>query len=167
MKTLRKGVISMMIAIMLLVSTGCYGHFPLTKAVYRTNGNVGGQIQGDSTQKHFFQSLVMWVFIIIPVYGVAMFVDAIVLNVMEFWTGNVVQIGSADQNGVHYAFVPSADGREATLTLSREGKVLNTTHFIRVSDKVMEVRNANGQVTGKLLRNGTSVDWQQAALPAS
>ncbi len=129
-RMLRKTTIIAMIALWMFVSIGCYGHFPLTRAVYRTNGNVGGEVQGDSTKKHFLQSLVMWVFIIIPVYGVSMFVDAIVLNVMEFWSGNVVQIGAAeDHDGVHYAFTPSADGRTATITLSRDGRVMQSTQL--------------------------------------
>ncbi|MEN6624902.1 MAG: DUF3332 family protein [Candidatus Sumerlaeia bacterium] len=163
-RSLRKGLIISMIAVWMFVSLGCYGRFPLTRAVYRTNGNVGGQIQGDSTQKKIFQSIVMWVFIIIPVYGVAMFVDAIVLNVMEFWTGNVVQIGSVERDGVQYAFVPSADGKEATLTLSRNGQVINTTRFTRVSDKEMQVRDAQGKLTGKLLRDATGAVQYQAAM---
>ncbi|MCE5231355.1 DUF3332 family protein [bacterium] len=167
MKALRKGIIISMIAIMMLVSTGCYGHFPLTKAIYRTNGNIGGEVNVDSSKRNIVRSLVMWVFIIFQVYSIGALVDVIVLNVMEFWTGNVVQIGSADRDGIHYAFVPSADGREATLTLSRDGKVLNTTHFVRISDKVMEVRNADGRVTGKLLRGANGIDWQQAAQPAA
>ena len=45
------------------MTVGCYGKFPLTRAVYRINGNV--------SDNAFVQSAVFWLFVIVPVYGVA------------------------------------------------------------------------------------------------
>lgn len=77
-----------MLLVILLVSvsiTGCYGKFQLTKKVYEWNGQVGDK---------FVNSIVMWILYFVPVYGIAGFLDIAVLNVIEFWTGtNPVALG--------------------------------------------------------------------------
>ena len=74
--------------VVLLVSismTGCYGKFQLTKKVYNWNGQVGDK---------FVNSIVMWILYFVPVYGIAGFLDVAVLNVIEFWTGtNPIALG--------------------------------------------------------------------------
>ncbi len=59
---------------------GCYGSFALTKKVHEWNGEVSEN------------KFVVWVaflgLTIIPVYGVAIAVDALVMNTVEFWTGD-------------------------------------------------------------------------------
>ncbi len=57
---------------------GCYGSFNLTRRLYTWNGSLGDR---------FVKSLVMWVMVIVPVYGLAGFADFAILNLVEFWTG--------------------------------------------------------------------------------
>jgi hypothetical protein len=60
--------------------TGCYGSFGLTKKVYQFNGSVGNK---------WMKSLLFFVMAgVVPVYGITTFVDAVVLNLIEFWTGS-------------------------------------------------------------------------------
>ncbi len=61
------------------VASGCYGQFALTRKLYEWNGSLGNK---------FLNTVVMWAFMIIPVYAVVSFVDLIVLNLVEFWTGS-------------------------------------------------------------------------------
>jgi hypothetical protein len=72
----KKSVIITLIFAFTLV--GCYGSFSLTKKVYKFNGSVGNK---------FIQSGLLWVFLIIPVYSATTFIDIVVLNFIEFWTG--------------------------------------------------------------------------------
>ena len=59
---------------------GCYGNFALTKKLYKWNGSLGNK---------WINSIVMVAIgAIIPVYGVAMFIDGAVLNLIQFWTGS-------------------------------------------------------------------------------
>ncbi len=60
-------------------STGCYGQFALTKKLHDWNGSLGDK---------WVESLVFWGFLIVPIYAVSTFGDAVVFNVIEFWTGN-------------------------------------------------------------------------------
>ncbi len=66
------------LAAVLLVS-GCYGPFNLTRRLYRWNGQVS---QG-KWEKEFVFILLAYV----PVYGLTIAGDALVFNSMEFWTG--------------------------------------------------------------------------------
>jgi len=73
-----KKIISLLVlACFIAANTGCYGSFALTKKVYKWNGSLGDK---------WLDSLVMWVLYIIPVYGVSVFIDAVVFNVIEFYT---------------------------------------------------------------------------------
>lgn len=126
------------------LALNCYGHFPLTHAVYRINGKVENKL---------LRSVVFWILVIIPVYKTAMFADAIVLNLIEFWTGASVDISSVqERDGVQVALQSSDDGRKAVLTISQDGKVLTEQHVVKVSDAVFEMRDASGKLTGKILK---------------
>lgn len=80
MKKLKKAVLGLMAATLLLSTSGCYGTFTLTKKVHNWNG--------DATDNKFANSIIMWGLIIIPVYPISVFVDFVVLNTLEFWTGS-------------------------------------------------------------------------------
>jgi hypothetical protein len=58
--------------------TGCLGSFKLTTDVWKWNTGIS----------KWPAELVFIVFNIIPVYGIAVFIDAILLNSIEFWTGS-------------------------------------------------------------------------------
>jgi hypothetical protein len=57
---------------------GCYGSFALTRKLWKWNGSMGNK---------FVNELVFLVCTFLPVYGIAGFIDGIVLNSVEFWTG--------------------------------------------------------------------------------
>ena len=59
--------------------TGCYGPFRLTKNLHEWNSTVGDK---------FTNALVFFAFVVIPVYEVAVLVDGVVLNTIEFWSGD-------------------------------------------------------------------------------
>ena len=63
----------------MLMQTGCYGSFELTKKVYEWNGSIDDK---------FVRSLVFFALCVIPVYQIAAFVDAVFLNLIEFWSGS-------------------------------------------------------------------------------
>ncbi len=77
------------------LAMGCFGHFPMTSAVYQGNRNVYGSVEGDNTQRKMAQSAVMWVFL--PIYAGAAIGDMAVFNLIEFWTGSQTNV-SQNQN---------------------------------------------------------------------
>ena len=94
-------------------STGCYGKFAATKKLHDWNGSFGSK---------FVSTLIFWLFLILPVYELFALGDALIFNLIEFWTGS---------NPL--ATVTHADG--STTTLARVGP-----------DTVRVVRSVEGQV---------------------
>jgi hypothetical protein len=75
----------------LLMQTGCLGSFQLTKNMYEWNTT---QINGE-----WGQELVFVAFLIIPVYEVCLLADGVVLNSIEFWTGeNPISMKSGEKD---------------------------------------------------------------------
>ncbi len=66
------------ITAMALTLMGCYGNFKLTKKVYEWNGSLDDDV---------VITAVFWGLNIIPVYSACLFVDAVLLNTIEHWTG--------------------------------------------------------------------------------
>jgi len=67
-------------AVSILISqTGCFGSFTLTHKLYEANASINNK---------FLQTIVMYVLLILPAYGGAAFLDIIIFNLIEFWSGS-------------------------------------------------------------------------------
>lgn len=76
----KKGIaIAMSLALGIASFQGCIGTFKLTGKVLNFNKGLGNK---------WIQELAFLVMAIIPVYGVAIIVDALIFNSLEFWTGS-------------------------------------------------------------------------------
>lgn len=60
------------------LSTGCMGSWKLTSTVYKWNEKATGN--------KYVNNILFW--LLSEVYGVTIFVDAVALNLIEFWTGS-------------------------------------------------------------------------------
>lgn len=158
MRISRRRITYALLAGATLMLGGCFGSFPVTRSIYRANSNVYGSVPGDSTQRKMAQSAVMWLFL--PVYGVVGIADFAVFNVIEFWTGNPVHMGMRQEsNGTAVALEPDPDGRQATLTISRDGKVISSERLVKVTNSLVEIRDTEGNLKGMMVRQ-TSGDVQ-------
>lgn len=125
MKKVARIVISLGMVSTLVFSTGCFGKFALTKKIYEFNDSLGGD---DMTGK-VIKSLVMWAMWIIPVYGVGVWVDFVILNLIEFWTGSnplamqegQVETQLVERNGIQYQITATRNQFEV-VQLSGENK---------------------------------------------
>lgn len=79
MKKFIRGTVMTICLVGMLMQTGCYGSFELTKKVYEWNGSI---------EDKFVRSIVFFALCVIPVYPLAAFVDAVFLNLIEFWSGS-------------------------------------------------------------------------------
>jgi len=146
----RKFVCAAVLAAFTCVSmTGCYGSNQLFNKIHKWNGTLGNK---------FVESIVHFVFFaILPVYGIALFADIVILNVIEFWTGsNPLAMGDTyeeiDANGNKIYAVKNADGtlsvnmtdvngKTADFTLERNGNMIRA---IDVSGATIAMRNIDG-----------------------
>jgi hypothetical protein len=67
-------------ASIMISQTGCFGSFALVKKVYEFNDGI--------SDNKVVKTLVFYLLNIIPIYGIASFVDVVALNLIEFWTGS-------------------------------------------------------------------------------
>jgi translation elongation factor P/translation initiation factor 5A len=67
-----------------IMFTSCIGSFGLSNRLLSWNKSLGNK---------FINEVVFFAFLIVPVYEITLFADAVVLNSIEFWTGeNPVQV---------------------------------------------------------------------------
>lgn len=89
---MKKILIAILATAFVFSSTGCYGSFTLTKKIYKVNGSLGNK---------WINSIVFFL-IGGPVYGATTFIDALVLNSVEFWTGaNPLASNTLEQTDEH------------------------------------------------------------------
>ena len=127
---------------MLGTAAGCYGSFNLVKKVYRWNGTFGDK---------WVNEIGFLALNIVPVYGIAGAIDALILNSIEFWTGKNPVQASIDLPDQDAKFAVNADG---TLTLtSDDGR---TVTVVATSDGA-EVRDADGVLLARSVRSSDGV----------
>ena len=109
------GMAALMLGIGTL-SSGCFGEFALTRKLYTWNKEV--------TSNKFVNNLIFWVFEgVLPVYGIALFVDGI-LNLVEFWTGsNPMAMKPGD---VEHQIVKGKDGKDYKITATQNRFDINS-----------------------------------------
>jgi hypothetical protein len=78
MKKFMRNLIFYLACCGVLMQAGCYGSFKLVNKVYEWNGSI---------EDKYVRSLVFVALCIIPVYGLAGGIDALILNAIEFWSG--------------------------------------------------------------------------------
>jgi hypothetical protein len=109
--------------ILAFVFTGCTGSFKVTKAVYHFHREQ---------KEKFVDELLFLGCVILPVYGIAMLADAIILNTVEFWTGRNPMTSTGDtqntiaQNGQERVIM-KYDANKGTVEVSpvaHNGKAL-------------------------------------------
>jgi hypothetical protein len=115
-------VSSVLIVALLLTTAGCFGSFQLVNKVYKFNGTLGGK---------FVNELGFLVMVIVPVYGIATFVDVVVLNTIEFWTG---KNPSSASNGIQTIDLP-----EGRLVLNNGQKSYELKQVINGVEQVVRV----------------------------
>ena len=144
-KILQKRIAVLLVIVIAFMSlVGCYGQFPLTRVVYDINGSI--------TDSGIIHTIVFWIFVIFPVYEISMLVDAIVLNLIEFWTDEAIDLSmTTDQKGKMIKLASSCDSKEAVLTISQQGIVKKEIRFIKVSEGVCEIRDSEHRLLGSVL----------------
>ncbi|MBU5635971.1 DUF3332 domain-containing protein [Geomonas sp. Red69] len=149
MKRITAALLAMVMAMVSL--QGCYGKMALTRKVYQVNGEVGDK---------YLRSLVTWVFIIVPVYGIAALVDFVLFNTIEFWSGhNPVAQGEKD-------FQYSENGDTFKVHAQKSGETLRYTFNRYHGDTYLDTLTIDWNVkTGNsvaALREGDNVTQFQA-----
>ena len=107
--------LTLALAVGLTSFQGCIGNFVVTKKILNWNQRLSSK---------WVNELVFLLMVIIPVYGVAILIDGIVLNSIEFWTGSNPMAMKAGEVETKYV---SKDGVKYKIEVSQ-----NRYHFIQL-----------------------------------
>jgi hypothetical protein len=107
MRKIKSTLLAIVFLFATLTQTGCIGSFGLTNNLYEWNKGLGGKVA---------QEAVFLVFVIIPVYGVTLLIDAVILNSIEFWSGNNPMSMNADDKEVQ---IVNVDGLNFEITATQ------------------------------------------------
>lgn len=118
--------------ILAFIFTGCTGSFKVTRAVYHFHR---------SQKDKFIDEILFLGCAILPIYGIAMVADAVVLNTLEFWTGRNPMAGTGNakdtivQNGQDRVIM-KYDAARSTVEVSPVNKPGNTLILSRTHEGV-------------------------------
>lgn len=118
-----------MTATLSLFATGCFGEFAATHSLWKWNAEV--------SDSKWLRWLVFLVLAILPVYGLFILADAIVINTIEFFSGdNPISHGHVKlENGHTLASTRTADPNLIKHEeKDKDGKVVRTFYVRRVGD---------------------------------
>ena len=119
-------------------ASGCYGSFTLTKKLHKWNGSLGNQWANEA--------VFLLIGAILPVYGITCFVDAVVLNSVEFWSGKNPMAQKVVTSGDKQA-VMQFDEKSGTVKVSYydKGAFVGQT-LLQKTDKGLVALDADGSV---------------------
>lgn len=127
-----------------IVLSSCIGSFRLTNNIKDWNEGLGNK---------FVNELVFIALHIVPVYEIAMLVDGVVLNSIEFWTGNNLVAEPGETK-----IVKNSQGQDVQVTALENGYTISDgdTAMNLLFDAENQVWSAeyNNQVTDLVKLNG-------------
>lgn len=145
--------VAMILAIAASMTTSsCIGSFSLTNKLLAWNKQAGNKIVNE---------IVFFAFWILPVYEVSALADIIVLNSIEFWSGNnPIAKGTKVIDGKDGRYLVNCDGKGYTITSENDGSVVRLD--FDEADKSWSVALPDGESYRFL----TFIDDTHVSLPA-
>lgn len=99
-----------------MLMSSCVGSFALTNKLLSWNRQVGDK---------FVNELVFFAFWIVPVYEVSALADVLVINSIEFWSGeNPIASGKKVIDGKDGRYIVECDGKGYTITSESDNSIV-------------------------------------------
>jgi hypothetical protein len=134
-----------------LASSGCFGSFGATRSLWEWNNELGNK---------WVKWLVFLGLSIIPVYGLFVLADSLVLNSVEFWTGvNPVRNAS---DGRTLTRVATADPDLLRIEVRRDEQLERVFYFRRNAHGVFVFDHAGRMASSVMERSDGSVELHAA-----
>lgn len=116
---------------------GCYGKFQLVRNLYKWNGSVGNK---------WVNELVFLAMYILPVYAIAGFVDVVILNLVEFWTGKNPMTAKVITDGDKQIVMNHDKATNVVAVQVFEKGVLVSETFLKQVDGKVQTLDKSGKV---------------------
>ena len=127
-------------SILVFSFASCYGSFKALKTVHQWNGSLGNKV---------LNTLVFWVFCIIPVYEVAALVDVIIFNLVEFWTGSN-PIASVPLKDGSLAEFERIDDATVNVKVTHTDGTVGEFTMVKVDDRGLMIKARDGAVLSQV-----------------
>lgn len=114
MRKIKIAVSAIMVAGCSLVFSSCIGSFALTNKVLSWNRSIGPK---------FVNELVFFAFWVLPVYEITAIADVLIINSIEFWSGDnplTASVKAVDTD--HGRYLIACDGKGYTVTHEATGE---------------------------------------------
>lgn len=136
-----------------MLTTSCIGSFALTNKLLAWNNQVGDKLVNE---------IVFVCFWILPVYEVSALADLLVINTIEFWSGdNPVACGTKMIDGKDGKYLVECDGKGYTITS------MNDKSIVRLDFDADEQTWSVALPSGESYDFMTFVDETHVAMPAA
>jgi hypothetical protein len=165
MKIIRKTALLFAMSSLVITQTGCFGEFALTRRVWEWNDDI--------SDSKFVKTLLFYVMNIIPVYGIAGFIDVVILNLIEFWSGsNPMSMNEGDYemqmatvNGEQFKIEATKDTFTTTQLTGEKAGEVRVMKFDRsdMTWKYTDSKVCDQPVLSMLDKNGDNVRMFTAA----
>lgn len=150
---MKKLILSAALAAILCTSmTSCMGKFALTRNLYAWNDQISNK---------FVNELVFVAFWVLPVYEVCSLADLLVLNTIEFWSGdNPMTSSTKSVDTDHGHYLVACDGKGYDITLEETGEKYRL-------DFASETQTWSLEIDDQVYPLMTFVDDSHVSLPLS
>jgi hypothetical protein len=124
---------SLLVGALALSASGCWGKFGATNALYDWNHGV--------SDSKWLRWLVFLLFVILPVYGLFIIADALVINTIEFFSGdNPISGGHAKlEDGHTVDSTRTSDPNVVRHEHRQHGKLVQVLYMRRVDDDELQL----------------------------
>lgn len=147
---LSKLAVSVTLVTFVLTTSGCFGGFNLTRKVYRFNKDV--------SPDKWVRELVFLGLVVLPVYGFASLIDALIINSIEFWSGRnpvvvgkepTVKVVEKGDTTLVQSMAATAEAKTMTVGEYHRGTLVRTVvmrHEVGQPSITTEIRYPDGRV---------------------
>ncbi|MBI3005885.1 MAG: DUF3332 family protein [Ignavibacteriales bacterium] len=133
---------SLLVAGVLIISSGCFASFHLTRKVYNFNKGVGDK---------WVNELVFLVMVVVPVYEIAGAIDILVLNSIEFWTGSNPVSAANEKRSIEpqEGVTVTVDGAWKSVNIAHSHSGRTEEFVFERTEKGTVVKNTSGDILAR------------------
>ncbi len=116
---------------------GCYGSFALTRKLWKWNGDLGN--------KWASEGVFLIIGAILPVYGICTFVDSLILNSVEFWSGKNPMALKTVTDGDKMAVMKNEGNNTVRISFFEKSRPTGTLVLVKKGEQIF-AKNAQGEL---------------------
>lgn len=135
-------------------TSGCFGGFELTNLLYDWNDSFDGK---------FIKWLMFLVLAILPIYSIAILVDAIVFNSIEFWTGDNPVASKDLPDGYRVASRKLPESDTVRHEITQHGRRVAVLYTEKVNNRQLRLLDERGRVLTRVSQTPEALELEDGS----